>query len=103
LENDLEYLGSSAIEDKLHENVAATIEHIINANMRVWVLTGDKQETAIDIAKACRLIQEGMKPTILSSTSADDFKASLGVESQIISILRLPCQVGHLLPRKSQK
>jgi phospholipid-transporting ATPase len=56
LENKLTYLGSSAIEDKLQENVATTIEHIMKANIRVWVLTGDKQETAIEIAKACKLI-----------------------------------------------
>ena len=83
LEYGLDYLGSSAIEDKLQENVATTIEHIMNANVRVWVLTGDKQETAIEIAKACRLIQEGMKTSILSSTSVDDFKAKLEQESQI--------------------
>ena len=55
----------------------------MNANVRVWVLTGDKQETAIDTAKACRLIQEGVKPTILSSTSLNDFKAKLEQESLI--------------------
>jgi len=38
----LEYLGSSAIEDKLQDGVAETIENIMNANIRVWVLTGDK-------------------------------------------------------------
>ena len=83
MERGLEYLGSSAIEDKLQENVAVTIEHIMNANVRVWVLTGDKQETAIDTAKACRLIQEGIKPTILSSTSLDDFKAKLEQASRV--------------------
>ncbi len=81
MEYGLDYLGSSAIEDKLQENVATTIEHIMDANVRVWVLTGDKQETAIEIAKACRLIQEGMKTSILSSTSVDDFKAKLEQES----------------------
>ncbi len=42
MEYDLEYLGSSAIEDKLQEGVAETIENIMKANIRVWVLTGDK-------------------------------------------------------------
>ena len=54
----------------------------MKANIRVWVLTGDKQETAIEIAKACRLIQEGMKTVILSSTSIDDFRARLENESK---------------------
>jgi P-type E1-E2 ATPase len=42
MEKDLNYLGSSAIEDKLQENVAEAIDHIMKANIRVWVLTGDK-------------------------------------------------------------
>lgn len=42
MENNLQYLGSSAIEDKLQDGVAETIENIMEANIRVWVLTGDK-------------------------------------------------------------
>jgi magnesium-transporting ATPase (P-type) len=57
MEYNLTYLGSSAIEDKLQDGVAETIENIMNANIRVWVLTGDKQETAIEIGKSCKLIQ----------------------------------------------
>ncbi len=77
MERDLFYLGSSAIEDKLQENVAETIDHIMQANIRVWVLTGDKQETAIEIARSCKLIQEGMKEVILSSSSRVDFEEKL--------------------------
>ena len=56
MEKDLNYLGCSAIEDKLQEGVADAIESIMKANIRVWVLTGDKQETAIEIGKSCKLI-----------------------------------------------
>lgn len=56
MEKDLNYLGSSAIEDKLQVGVADTIERVMRANIRVWVLTGDKQETAIEIGRACKLI-----------------------------------------------
>jgi len=42
MERELTYLGSSAIEDKLQEGVADTIETVMNADIRVWVLTGDK-------------------------------------------------------------
>jgi len=65
-ERDLNFIGASAIEDKLQENVAETISVLMEANIRVWVLTGDKQETAIEIAKACQLIQEDMEEEILS-------------------------------------
>ena len=43
IEKELEYVGCSAIEDKLQEGVPETIETLINANVRVWVLTGDKK------------------------------------------------------------
>lgn len=56
-ETKLEYVGSTAIEDKLQYGVPETIAALIRANIRVWVLTGDKQETAIEIGKSCELIQ----------------------------------------------
>jgi magnesium-transporting ATPase (P-type) len=46
--------------------VPATIAKLIESNIRVWVLTGDKQETAIEIGKSCHLIQENMKLEILT-------------------------------------
>ena len=65
-EDKLKFVGASAIEDLLQDEVPETIEKLMEANIRVWVLTGDKQETAIEIAKSCRLIQEGMDTLILS-------------------------------------
>eukprot|EP00340_Litonotus_pictus_P008976 CAMPEP_0170518900 /NCGR_PEP_ID=MMETSP0209-20121228/4493_1 /TAXON_ID=665100 ORGANISM="Litonotus pictus, Strain P1" /NCGR_SAMPLE_ID=MMETSP0209 /ASSEMBLY_ACC=CAM_ASM_000301 /LENGTH=1203 /DNA_ID=CAMNT_0010804651 /DNA_START=222 /DNA_END=3830 /DNA_ORIENTATION=+ len=56
IESGFHYVGSSAIEDKLQENVGSTIESLMNAKIRVWVLTGDKKETAIEIGKSCRLV-----------------------------------------------
>jgi P-type E1-E2 ATPase len=56
MEKGLLYVGATAIEDKLQEGVAATIERVMQANIRIWVLTGDKQETAIEIGKSCKLI-----------------------------------------------
>lgn len=58
MEKDLQYVGSSAIEDLLQEEVPETIEILMSAGIRVWVLTGDKQETAIEIGKSCNLINE---------------------------------------------
>ena len=56
METNLTYVGSSAIEDKLQNGVPETIAKIIEAEVRIWVLTGDKQETAIEIGKSCKLI-----------------------------------------------
>ena len=41
----------------------------LNTNIRVWVLTGDKQETAIEIARSCNLIQLGFKEITLNIPS----------------------------------
>jgi phospholipid-translocating ATPase len=65
-EQNLTFIGASAIEDKLQDDVAVTISILMEANIRLWVLTGDKQETAIEIAKSCQLIQEGMQAEILT-------------------------------------
>lgn len=51
----------------------------MKANIRLWVLTGDKQETAIEIGKACKLIQPHMKEVILSSMSKEEFILKLDV------------------------
>ena len=43
IESDLNCVGCSAIEDKLQDGVADTIELLMQANIRLWVLTGDKK------------------------------------------------------------
>jgi phospholipid-transporting ATPase len=60
LECSLEFLGCTAIEDKLQEGVGETIYTLLTCNIRVWVLTGDKQDTAEEIAKSCKLINDNM-------------------------------------------
>jgi P-type E1-E2 ATPase len=68
LEWKLNYVGSSAIEDLLQEKVPETIQILLEASIKLWVLTGDKQETAIEIGKSCNLINEDtMELIILSS------------------------------------
>ncbi|RDX83241.1 Phospholipid-transporting ATPase 3, partial [Mucuna pruriens] len=67
IENDLILIGSTAIEDKLQEGVPFCIETLQRAGIKVWVLTGDKIETAINIAYACNLINNEMKQFIISS------------------------------------
>ncbi|XP_042008673.1 phospholipid-transporting ATPase 3-like isoform X2 [Salvia splendens] len=67
IEKDLNLIGCTAIEDKLQEGVPACIETLSRAGIKIWVLTGDKMETAINIAYACRLINNGMKQFVISS------------------------------------
>ena len=49
LQIDLEVIGATAIEDKLQDDVPATIADLGKAGVKLWVLTGDKMETAINI------------------------------------------------------
>lgn len=56
LETDLTLLGTTGILDRLQEEVSETIEALQRAAIKVWILTGDKQETAINIAFACKLL-----------------------------------------------
>ncbi|KAA8529495.1 hypothetical protein F0562_033706 [Nyssa sinensis] len=67
IENNLTLIGCTAIEDKLQEGVPSCIETLSRAGIKIWVLTGDKMETAINIAYACRLINNDMKQFIISS------------------------------------
>jgi phospholipid-transporting ATPase len=69
IEQDLELIGSTAIEDKLQDEVGETIEHMRDAGIKVWVLTGDKIETAINIAFSCKLIDHEMEMFVIDETS----------------------------------
>ena len=53
LERDFELVGTTAIEDKLQEDVDKAIFAMKKAGIKVWVLTGDKIETAINIGFSC--------------------------------------------------
>ena len=58
LENDLQLVGITALEDLLQENCHKTIKDLRNAKIKVWMLTGDKGETAQTIGVAAGLIDE---------------------------------------------
>ena len=56
IEVRLEPLGASAIEDALQPGVPETLRALRDAGVRVWMLTGDKAETALEVARACKLV-----------------------------------------------
>jgi phospholipid-transporting ATPase len=66
MEVDLQLVGSTAIEDKLQDGVPATISTLQRAGIKVWVLTGDKQETAINIGYACAMLDNDMYKVIFN-------------------------------------
>ncbi|CAM9013937.1 unnamed protein product [Wickerhamomyces anomalus] len=59
LEHDLELLGLTGVEDKLQKNVKSSIELLRNAGIKIWMLTGDKVETARCVSVSARLISRG--------------------------------------------
>lgn len=56
LERDLELLGLTGVEDKLQDDVKSTLELLRNAGIKIWMLTGDKIETARCIAISTKLV-----------------------------------------------
>lgn len=69
IERDMTLLGATAIEDKLQDGVPDTIHTLQMAGIKVWVLTGDRQETAINIGMSCRLISESMGLVVVNEDS----------------------------------
>ncbi|KAI1285877.1 Phospholipid-transporting ATPase IF [Halotydeus destructor] len=66
VEKKLKLLGATAVEDKLQDQVPETIADLKRAGIKVWVLTGDKLETAISVAYSCNLLDSSMTQMILA-------------------------------------
>ncbi|XP_041086451.1 phospholipid-transporting ATPase IC-like isoform X2 [Polyodon spathula] len=60
IENNLTLLGATAIEDRLQEGVPETICSLKRAGIKIWVLTGDKKETAVNIGYSSKLLSSNM-------------------------------------------
>lgn len=77
IEKDMTLLGATAIEDKLQDGVPDTIHTLQQANIKVWVLTGDRQETAINIGFSCKLLAEDMDLLICNKEDYSSTEAFL--------------------------
>ncbi|KAL1870202.1 drs2 neo1 protein [Diaporthe australafricana] len=80
IEQNLDLVGASAIEDKLQEGVPDTIDKLRRANIKIWMLTGDKRETAINIAHSARICLPESEVYILDATQGD-------LEAQMVGIM----------------
>lgn len=69
IERQLELLGATGIEDQLQTQVPEAIASLQKAGIKVWVLTGDKQETAINIGYSSQLITPEMEVMVLNAYS----------------------------------
>lgn len=71
IERNLILLGATAVEDKLQKGVPECIFKLAEARIKLWVLTGDKMETAINIGYACSLLREGMTQIVITLETPD--------------------------------
>lgn len=79
-------VGITAIEDKLQDNVAETIRLLKRANISVWMLTGDKKETAISIGYSAGLIDVDSEKIILDCP-AENVEALLTNVESILEVI----------------
>ncbi|RDW39818.1 hypothetical protein B0I73DRAFT_131313 [Yarrowia lipolytica] len=90
IERDLRLLGGTAIEDRLQEGVPNSIALLAMAGIKLWVLTGDKVETAVNIGYSCNLLDNSMElitiqvknPTVESVGAVlDEFAAKYNIDT----------------------
>jgi P-type E1-E2 ATPase len=65
---ELDLLGGTAIEDRLQDQVPETIQFMKDAGIKVWVLTGDKRGTAINIGLSAELLNKKQKWLYVDNT-----------------------------------
>ncbi|BFZ54053.1 drs2 neo1 protein [Savitreella phatthalungensis] len=71
IEIEFEMTGATAIEDKLQDGVPQTIEKLRRAGIKIWMLTGDKRETAINIGHSCGLIKDYSTVVVLDHQDSE--------------------------------
>lgn len=71
LEKDLYIVGSTAIEDRLQQGVPEAIKHIKQAGIKLWILTGDKIETAINIGFSCNVLNHEQTQVIIDAVKSE--------------------------------
>ncbi|KAK4548116.1 hypothetical protein LTR36_009985 [Oleoguttula mirabilis] len=83
IERDLTLIGGTAIEDRLQDGVPDAIQLLAQAGIKLWVLTGDKVETAINIGFSCNLLDNDMDLIVLKVDDEDLGQAEHEVEKQL--------------------
>ena len=86
IERDLLFIGSTAIEDKLQEGVAECIAKLSKANIKIWVLTGDKLDTAINIGYSCQLLTNDMDVYAVEATDELQLREQIRDKRRLIDI-----------------
>lgn len=112
IETQLELLGATAIEDRLQRGVPDAVDRLRRAGIKLWMLTGDKRETAINISQSCRLVKDYSTVIVLDHEKGDvdrrmvtalaDFRSGqvahsvLVVDGQTLSLIEAETSVKEL-------
>ncbi|XP_020405782.1 phospholipid-transporting ATPase 1 isoform X3 [Zea mays] len=94
IEINVNILGATGIEDKLQDGVPEAIESIRQADIKVWILTGDKQETAISIGYSCKLLTNDMTQIVINNNSKESCQRSLVEALATTKKLRAASSIG---------
>ncbi|XP_052006084.1 phospholipid-transporting ATPase VB [Xyrauchen texanus] len=92
IENNFTLLGATGIEDRLQESVPETIQALRQAGMQVWVLTGDKPETAINIAYSCKLLDH--EDLVFTFTTMKKSVFKMRLEDTLVEVRRSTLSAG---------
>ncbi|XP_054234846.1 putative phospholipid-transporting ATPase IM isoform X12 [Homo sapiens] len=104
IERDLMLLGATAVEDKLQEGVIETVTSLSLANIKIWVLTGDKQETAINIGYACNMLTDDMNDVfVIAGNNAVEVREELRKAKQNLFGQNRNFSNGHVVCEKKQQ
>ncbi|KAM0004042.1 putative P-type phospholipid transporter [Helianthus debilis subsp. tardiflorus] len=102
IEKDLILLGATAVEDKLQKGVPECIDKLAQAGIKIWVLTGDKMETAINIGFSCSLLREGMKQITIILESPEIIAAEKEGDENVIAKISKESVKKQILAGKAQ-
>ncbi|KKK13156.1 hypothetical protein AOCH_003583 [Aspergillus ochraceoroseus] len=83
IEQNLMLIGGTAIEDKLQDGVPDTISLLADAGIKLWVLTGDKVETAINIGFSCNLLNNDMELIVFNISEDQRQQASHELDTHL--------------------
>lgn len=98
VEKDLYLLGSTAIEDQLQDNVAECLESFIKTGIKIWMLTGDKVDTAKSIAFSCKLLTHDFEILELEEESSyEEIKVRINDFHKKIDFGRIDKKSGLIL------
>lgn len=101
IERNLRLLGATGIEDKLQDGVPEAIESLRQAGIKVWVLTGDKQETAISIGLSCKLLTADLQQIIINGTSEQECRNLLAEAKSKYIVISACCEDQGLKCKKN--